>query len=286
MTMEGELWKEVYGLTMQLGKYRPRKAQFTDGEIAAVFLWAVLHDRPMCWACQARNWPLHLRRFRRPSGSALSRRLRTASVQALLRALEKAREPRVCALSRWIDGKSLPIGGNSQDAQARYGRAAGCMARGYKLHAVADSIRGFVAWTVTPLNVNEKLVARELVAQLRPGGHLLGDNNYDSNALYDLAGARSIQLVTPRRQQAKRLGHHRHSPHRLEALRLLQTEAGRDLFKQRSGIERLFGQITNLGFGLKPLPNWVRGLHRVRLWVQGKILLHQIWLHRDQKVRA
>jgi hypothetical protein len=160
------------------------------------------------------------------------------------------------------------------------------MARGYKLHAVADSLRGFVAWTVTPLNVSEKLVARELVEKLEPGGHLIGDNNYDSNVLYDLAGQRSIQMLTPRRKQAKGLGHHRHSLHRLEGLRLLQTEEGQQLLKQRVGIERRFGQITNLGFGLKPLPNWVRGLHRVRSWVQGKIILYQLWLHRDQKVRA
>jgi hypothetical protein len=275
--MEGELWSVVYARVMRLGKYRPAKTQFNDGQIAATFLWAVLHDRPVYWACQRINWPLHLRSQSRPSAATLSRRLRTSTVESLLKKIEKMGQPMVCPLSRWMDGKPLPIDGNSQDAQAAYGRAAGCMAKGYKLHAVVDSMRGFLAWTVTAMSVSEKLAARELIEQLEPGGHLVADNGYDSNALYDLAGQRSIQLVVARRRCAKGLGHHWQSPYRLEAHRLLDQEHGRRLMRERSGIERVFGQFTNVGFGLKPLPNWVRTLRRVRLWVQAKIIFYHSW---------
>jgi hypothetical protein len=40
------------------------------------------------------------------------------------------------ALLAVLDGKPLPIGGCTKDPDARYGRAAGTMAKGYKLHAV------------------------------------------------------------------------------------------------------------------------------------------------------
>lgn len=284
--MDSELWKRVYAAVTGLGKHRPAKAQFSDGQIVGVFLWAVLHDRPLYWATRSSNWPLHLRRLRRPSASTLSRRLRTPSVQELLMNLDKSGLTRPRSACRWIDGKPLPIGGNTQDSQAAYGRAAGCMAKGYKLHAVADEQQGFVTWTVTAMNVNEKLAARELVACLDPAGHLVGDNNYDSNILYELAGNRGIQLVAPPRKGRKGIGHCQQSRHRLKALELLEHADGRTMLKRRAGIERMFGQFTNVGFGLKPLPNWIRGLHRVRLWVQGKIILYHLWLNSCRRTSA
>jgi hypothetical protein len=46
--MEGELWRGVYALLKRLGKGRGVvRGVFSDAEIVAVYLWAVVHDRPV-----------------------------------------------------------------------------------------------------------------------------------------------------------------------------------------------------------------------------------------------
>jgi len=56
--MEGELWDEVYRWVREIGKSYPSpRMQYSHAYIALVWLWAVLHDRPMSWACQVANWP-------------------------------------------------------------------------------------------------------------------------------------------------------------------------------------------------------------------------------------
>ncbi len=56
--MEGQLFEVLYEQTMYFGRLRPGKQGqvFHDGIIAAVQLWACLHDRPTCWACRIENW--------------------------------------------------------------------------------------------------------------------------------------------------------------------------------------------------------------------------------------
>lgn len=285
--MEDELWKQLYRMVMAMASHQyPRCATYSDAEIVLTFLWSVLNDRPAYWACQKRNWPIWHRRTPLPDDSTLSRRLRSPSVRQLMASLEtQLIRLRPASACRWIDAKPLPIGGNSQDGDAGYGRAAGCKARGYKLHAVGDESQGIVAWTVRPMNENEKKPAEGLIAKLPPGGYLVGDNAYDSNRLYALAGRRAIQLLAPRRQNTK-LGHKRHSVYRLRGLRLQETPQGQALLHRRAGIERLFGQLTNIGFGLKPLPNWVRGLPRVTRWVQGKLILYHLWRNKIRRSAA
>ena len=150
--MEDELWVKLYQMVRQLGKNRrPPKAQFTDAQIALTYLWAVLHDRPICWASQRRSWPIYWRRMHLPSPSTMTRRLRTPGVEELLQRVEGTLiHHELPSLPRWIDAKPMPIGGNTQDAQAGYGRAASCMAKGYKLYAIADWRQGFIARRAKP----------------------------------------------------------------------------------------------------------------------------------------
>ena len=138
--MEDELWKQLYRMVMAMASHQyPRCATYSDAEIVLTFLWSVLNDRPAYWACQKRNWPIWHRRTPLPDDSTLSRRLRSPSVRQLMASLEtQLIRLRPASACRWIDAKPLPIGGNSQDGDAGYGRAAGCKARGYKLHAVGD----------------------------------------------------------------------------------------------------------------------------------------------------
>jgi hypothetical protein len=56
--MEGELWKIVVLILCQVGRrWNNKHKQYSDAYIVEVYLWAVLHDRPICWACRAENWP-------------------------------------------------------------------------------------------------------------------------------------------------------------------------------------------------------------------------------------
>ena len=220
---------------------------------------------------------------RLPSRSTMSRRLRSVDVQALSQAVERELlnqgSPSWC---RFIDGKPLPISGHSQDADAGYGRATGGKAKGYRFHGIYDESQGFVAWKIKPMNVNESKVAQELIPTLKDPSYLVGDNQFDSNVLYDLAGQHSIQMIVPRRKNAKGLGHRRHSPHRLPAIEILSRPFGQSLLHARRRIESVYSQLTCLGFGLAPLPNWVRTQRRVENWVRAKLIFFTVY-QRKQK---
>lgn len=84
--MEDQLFAVLYHLVHEEYRRRPRpkSVQYTDAGILLVVFWAVLHDRPMCWACQPRHWPQRWQWLTLPSPQRLSERLRTLSVQLLL----------------------------------------------------------------------------------------------------------------------------------------------------------------------------------------------------------
>lgn len=277
--MENELWKRVYQITCRIAKNKtPKRATYSYADILLVYFWAVLHDRPIYWACKKRNWPIYYRRRKLPNASTMTRRLRTEQLQNLLRTIEQHlvnKFPR--SVCRWIDGKPLPIGGCSKDKQSAFGRGVSCIAKGYKLCAVADQKQGFVHWTVRPMNQNEAKVAAELIPNLDCGGYLIGDSAYDSNNLYRIASYRSIQLVAAHRKKGKALGHRRHSPKRIRSRELLNRPFGQSLLAGRTAIERMFGNLVSFPGGLKPLPHWVRTLFRVEMWVRAKMILYHLW---------
>ena len=277
--MEAELWKQVYKLVTKIAKGKTiKRAIYTDSDIVSTYMWAVINDRPVYWACKKSSWPIYYRRRTLPNPSTMTRRLRTLQIQRLLRKTEHHLVnlfPR--SVCRWIDAKPLPIGGCSKDKQSRFGRGAACIARGYKLYAVSDLQQGFVQWTIRPMNQNEAKVAADLISNLDSGGYLVGDSAYDSNKLYDIASKRSVQLVACHRKKGKALGHRRHSPYRLRSRELLEQPFGQSLIKNRTSIERMFGNLVSFAGGLKPLPHWVRTLPRVRLWVQAKMVLFHLW---------
>jgi hypothetical protein len=218
-----------------------------------------------------------------PSPSTMSRRLRSEGVQKLLCDLEKELiRQRPASWCRFIDGKPLPISGHSEDSSAGYGRATGGKARGYKFHGVFDESQGFVAWTIKPMNVNESKVAHELVRQLEHPGYLVGDNQFDSNALYDLAGAQSIQLIVRRRRNVRGIAKGRHSPYRLKAIDMMTRPFAQSLIAARRGIETTYSQLTGLSFGLAPLPNWVRTARRVQNWVRTKLIFFTAYRRRER----
>jgi Transposase DDE domain len=211
----------------------------------------------------------------------MSRRLHTTEVQRLLAKMEQ----RLAELDGggWVmlvDGKPLLVGSHSKDPDAAWGRARRGWAKGYKLHAVYDGGSIPVAWEITPLNEAEPETAARLVLSIiGGGGYILGDKSYDSNPLHDAALAVGCQLVAERKRPNSGLGHRRHSPGRLRSIELLRQEFGQKLYAFRDQIERNFGWLTNHAGGLAPLPNWVRRIHRVRVWVQAKLLIHATYVY-------
>jgi len=279
--MERELWTALYQLAKACDTAGPwRLGKFFDWEIVSVFLWAVLHDRPVCWACDPINWPKQLWKRDLPSQSTMSRRLRTTEVQHLLHLMEQ----RMIPLQRggWvtmIDGRPLVVGTHSKDADAQWGRAGRGFAKGYKLHAVYADGPLPLAWEVAPLNVSEPDVAARLISILGRGGYVLGDKIFDSNPLHKVCWAVGAQLVAQRKRPGTGLGHRHHSLGRLRCIELLEHEFGQALYNCRDDIERQWGWLTNHGGGLAPLPNWVRRAPRVRIWVQAKLIIHAVYAH-------
>ena len=118
--MEHQLFKAIVAVLRGLDKPRtPTRFDYPDELIVEVHYWSVLCDRPTSWACRKEHWPLHLRKRPLPCPATMSRRLRSASVVALLDALERrVTAPGGPGLLWMIDGKPLPIGGCSKDRQA------------------------------------------------------------------------------------------------------------------------------------------------------------------------
>src|SRR5262245_15071373 len=199
--MEHQLYRAIVALLATLDqKPRSSRCTYSDRRIVEVYYWAVIHDRPVSWACQRANWPLHLRRQPLPSDSRMSRRLRSPAVIALLAALERrVTAPKGPGLFWVIDGKPLVIGGCSKGRQAGYGRAAAGKAKGYKLHALVGA-GGSAAWRVAPLNQDERVMAVRLLRSASIQGYLVADANYDSNPLHALCDRLGeLQLITRRR---------------------------------------------------------------------------------------
>lgn len=284
--MERELWTLLYGIAIKLDN-RWGRWKYSAADIVVVYFWCVIHDRPMCWAVEKSNWPDDLRPEHIPTQSTLSRRMRHPDAQQLMTQIEQTWIALVSLERLWIriiDGKPLAVSGVSKDADAGYGRGAGGMRKGYKLHAIGSSGPLPLAWALAPMNVSEKTMARLLIPSLPGAGYLLGDPEFDCNALFDLAHAADHQLLTPKRQKHAGVGHRPQSPHRLRSIELMKRPFGKRLYRFRRQIERDFGTLTSFGGGLTCLPAWVRSFPRVRNWVHAKLLVNAArwFLHRPE----
>jgi hypothetical protein len=283
--MERELWPLLYqALRDAAAAFRQKYVHYQPWTVAAVLLWAALHDRPVSWACNPQHWTTtRLRPVRLPSQSTLSRRLRRVAFGLFLNWLtEYFRGAGLPGLALSLDGKPLLVGGNSHDPDARYGRAAGHLGKGYKLHTVWGMRPLPEVWEVTALHEHEVNVAERLVRRLSGGGYLVTDGNYDANRLFDAAAARGYQLVAAQRDQNPGTGHHYQSPARLRCIDLLRRPFGRGLLARRVTIEQAFGNATSFGGGLAPLPAWVRRSWRVDYWVWAKLLINATRILRKQ----
>ena len=282
--MDGELLRHLYHELFHCGKRGlPPRCTYTDAVIVFTYFVAVVSDRSVHWAQDRQNWPLWARRLPRPSYSQLMRRLQTGTIQRRIEELNTSFRNHLPRTSeKVIDGKALVVGAHSKDRDAAFGRLAESVwGRGYKLHALVDSAGPIDAFEITPLNAGEATIARQMIESLDLRSIIVrGDANYDSNPLYESVAHRGGQLIAARRKPRRSLGHHPQHPHRLLAIKLLeQSPSGlvhHDHYRDR--VEQVFAHLTNLSFGLSPLPNWVRRLDRVTRWVTAKITLYHLFL--------
>jgi hypothetical protein len=285
--MEERIFKRLYTLVRDLGKTHCFKGKrFSDAAIVTAYLWAVLWDRPVSWACQLENWPVQWRWQSLPTPSTMSRRLRTIGVLTLHeQALQALAELFPSGLCKLIDSKPLAVSVYSKDREARIGHGRGLPAKGYKIHAIIDARSGMPErWTLAPMNRHDAGIAPTLIASMprSNAAYLIGDNAYDSNNLYEKAAEKDCQLLAPRRASAKELGKCRHSPGRVIGHQRLanplsvvgQTQSfGQSMLNMRIGVEQSFAFMGNIPGGLSPLPNWVRKPRRVALWITAKLLI-------------
>jgi hypothetical protein len=275
--MERELWVQLYRLAVESDRSKSNTF-YRHWEIVVIYFWAVIHDRPTSWACDLTNWVHCPVSVRLPNQSTVSRRLRTPEVQQLIHSIFATFEPKTL-LPQYlcIDGKPLIIGDHSCDPDARNGWAGCGFAKGYKLHAIWGKGPIPVCFKITSLNVGEAKVARELVSQIQHPAYIVGDRQYDSNPLHELARTRNCQLIAEQKNRTGRLAATRkHSAARIKCFEILKTAKGRLLLKFRDQIERRFGKLTCTGVGLGPLPAWVRTLQRVQLWVEAKLIINAL----------
>ena len=214
--MDHDQWRLLMRQVRRAAATLPRPARrfdYPDTLVVGMYLWAVAHDRPMCWACDPLHYNAVFRpRQRLPWVSQFHRRVRSDRVRQVLQHVHDVTAGRqVPTALASVDGKPLPISPVSKDPDARRGYAGGGrrgMGKGYKLHALISEDRRVICWSVRPMNEHEMPVARRLLAALptgffSPRSLLLADGNYDSHDLHKDVHARGGRLVTNLRGRAR-----------------------------------------------------------------------------------
>src|SRR5689334_8804113 len=203
--MDGELWRELYQWIDRVDKAHLQNPamEFSDASVMRTYAWSVVHDRPVCWACQPQNWPAELRPLVLASQPTMSRRLKhDPGVRQFLLELEAALTGSLClqrlCLCWLMDGKPLPVGRYSKDPDAAVGHGAGGIDRGYKAHVLWHTAP-LPIWEVRPMNIAEQTVALRLIARTghENGGYVLADCGYDSSRVHDRCAAHGLQLLAP-----------------------------------------------------------------------------------------
>jgi hypothetical protein len=258
----------------------------------------------LSWACERLHYNALIFRPRRklPSISQFTRRIKTDACQQILQHVHNDLATRgidVLSPLSYMDAKPVLVSAVSKDPDAARGHISGGYGKGYKMHAYITQRRRILVWCLSPLNTDEKTVARELLLPTLPPAIdsrcqlTLVDSNYDAAPLYKaFANARDDHgcscghaLLAPvrGRQFIADPGGQRHpgticnmGPQRYEAVRMWERHPDlvRFVMKQRNNAEGVFSVLA-VALGLSAtLPSFVRRIHRVRPWIGGKIILY------------
>jgi hypothetical protein len=304
-SMDRERWAIVMDAVhraCRVVKYSGRTPRYASWLIVAMYLWSVMHDRCLSWACDRGHYGGIFRpRGKLPSISQFTRRVNSDYVQAVLKHVhDQLVSCGIVSARGYLDGKPLLVSAVSKDPDAKRGKISGGFAKGYKLHAYINEHRRIVCWSVMGLNEDEKTVALEMCdyipASPSPDAMILADSNYDAHPLHrKMDQGLGMPLLTPLRAQ-QRVGPQGHHPvtlrqmgeQRRAAVALWETNPGlaHYLLKSRNNAEGVFS-VLSVACGLSAtLASFVRRLHRVRRWVGAKIILYHARLLAQEKLAA
>ena len=310
--MDGRLWERLYREIRRVGKTLPvryrtgRPRVYGTDDILAVWAFASLNDWPISvtrnrlaksatgwWLRRHWHWPKHL-----PSIATLTRRARAPDFRwALRKLLQRLRRWLRCKPKTFVvmDSTFLLTGPYSRDSQSRWTCHGGKWFKGYALHVMVDDAGVLWAWHVTSANVQEMKVARRLVRQIAARDETgvqwgIADKGYDSEPLHQLIRRRlDAQLVAPlNRRGGKTDVWRRRQPGRDACDRLVATKKGQALLRERSVVERWNSWFKG-NSNVSMLPYHVRGLRRVRQWIDLKLavfFVHQCLLKKDLQSAA
>lgn len=274
-------WTVVYQTIREVARRMPRqrrRPEYSDALIVGIYLWAVMNDRPQCWACERENYRSMFRPRSLPSQSRLSRRIRGERCTEILQSVYKqiAEVDRPTELNK-VDGRPFPVNGCTKDRQARAGRVSGGFARGYRLHQLVSADQRVLNWTVAPMNEPETTHAQALIETATAVGEIiLADSAYDASFLYDVAKSRGSMLIANIRKDRlkSKPRENRNSAERIAAVESWKHGIARYVYRDRILVETAFGNQSSYGGGLGPLPAWVRSLRRVTRWIGAKLILY------------
>jgi hypothetical protein len=179
-----------------------------------------------------------------------------------------------------IDGKALETSVHTGDQEAAVGRGTGHQAGGYKMHTLMSPSGVLLPWQLEPMNIDERVVARELVEKLKGVCYVVGDSNYNHELLFEKCHSLGMQLVAPRKRNHQFKGHRKQaSKPKLRSVDLLEwnfSAFGKELMASRMNIERFFAQLSNSLGTLAHMPIWVRTKRRVEQWLKARLMLAHV----------
>jgi hypothetical protein len=280
--MEQSQWTIVRRTIRHVTRSFPRlkRAKYSDFLITCLYFWAVLHDRPMTWAVDRRNYNRNFRPRKIPSISQLNRRIAADRFQRILQRVHERLSGDSRLKGLMLDGQALTVNRASQDRDARVGHIPGGMGKGYKLHVVVASDGNIPVFSVMPLNTHEMPVAMHMLAALRhdlAGTLVMADGNYDAHVLHKQVARLGGFLITRPRGRARHpVTRRQMGPSRRLLIDLWERcpKLMKRVYHHRKQIERRLGNLACTPGLLTSLPKFVRGLSRIRRFVGAKICLY------------
>ena len=274
---------------------RPRR--YDTWQLVRLWLLAVLAGwsvRQLCLKLADRQVRAYLRRYVKlppqvPDRRTLDRRFAQADFLEALRLLfqELACRLSLCRpgdLRRLaIDFTDLPVRVR-YDPEAAYGYTSKGRFYGYKLHLVVSRRGSLLAYRLATANHHGLLVAEEMVPDLERFAHLidflLGDAGYDGKVLHELVHRElKAMLLAPANPRWNKQPPQTFdlATARGRALAFLQTAKGRKLYRQRTIIEQVNGQLKDV-LHVGDIPYWIRGPAAVERLVAARLILYQLAL--------
>ena len=224
---------------------------------------------------------------RLPERSTFSRRVRQSDFLQAIRLLFGQLAERIARRQPGdlevivLDFTDLPVN-RRHDPDTTYGYTSKGRFYGYKLHLIVSRRGALLSYRLATANHHSLPLAEEMLPDLEPFCQLirfvLGDCGYDGKLLHEwVAGDLDAMLLAPANPRRQKLAPQRFdlSTARGRALAFLATPRGRQLYRRRTVIEQVNGQLKDV-FGIARIPYYVRGEAAVERLVAARLILYNV----------